>query len=541
MAIFEIQGADGKTYEVDAPDAQTAAQTIAGMKPQNPVIATTNEGKVYRMPDGSLSFSSPGMSTSNPDTIAKIMEGATPADASTYGNVNEGGNIGAAARSALQGLTFGGGDEIVAAGASLFGPNSYETELARERARLDKGRDKHGATSAISEIAGALTLPLGAMKSAGSLPVRMAKSAGVGGLLSGLYGFGAGEGGAGERVKDATMSGLLGAGIGAAIPMVGAGVQKALDRRAASKAISAGGRNAPTSEALRAEGDAAYRAIDAADVKINPSDFQTTAGDIVSKLRAGGLDEGGGALNLTPKSARVADILTEAGQTNSPISFGNLDQMRRKAGVAASDVQAFTGRPTLDSKLGTGAIEGLDDFVQNLTPDQATGDIDALKTLIPKARELWSRMSRSQLVESAITAGNENYLSGASSGIRNQFKRILSNPKLVRGFSEAEVAAMRRVVNGSMPEQILNLLGGGLGQLAAVTGSSAIGGPLGFVAGTGAAAALRKGAELATQRRAEIARALVANGTVKNLPVANPQTRAIIERLMRQGTAASLQ
>jgi len=526
---------------MDAPEVKPKAKWEDAPEVGQPVIATTQDGgKVYRMPDGSLAFSSPGMSTTNPDTIAKIMEGATPADASTYGNVSEGGRLGTAMRSGLQGLTFGGGDEIVAAGAAMLGPNSYDTELERERARLEKGRDKHGATSAITEIAGALAVPLGAAKMAGSLPMRMAKSAGLGGALSGVYGFLSGEGGAGDRADAALDSAKWGAGIGALIPVAGSAAQKVMDRRAASKAISAGGRNAPTAEALRAQGQAAYKAIDEAGVQVNPADFKSKADDIVAALRQGGLDEGGGALNLTPKSSRVADILTDAGQTNSPIPFSTLDQMRRKAGVAASDVQGFTGRPTLDSKLGTEVIGGLDDFVQNLTPGQASGDVEALKTLIPKARDLWSRMSRSQIVEDAIDAGKENYLSGASSGIRNQFKRILGNPKLSRGFSEAEIAAMRRVVNGSVPEQILNLLGGGLGQLTAITGGAATG-PMGFFAGTAAAAGLRKAAEAATTRRAEIARALIANGQLKNLPVANPQVRAIIEQLMRQGTAAGLQ
>ena len=131
----------------------------------------------------------------------------------------------------------------------------------------------------------------------------------------------------------------------------------------------------------------------------------------------------------------MADILTDAGQTNSPYPVQHSRPDAPQAGVAASDVQGFTGRPTRWIANSEQVIGGLDDFVQNLTPGQASGDVEALETLIPKARDLWSRMSRSQIVEDAIDAGKENYLSGASSGIRNQFKRISQKPTRCRvGF-----------------------------------------------------------------------------------------------------------
>ena len=73
-----------------------------------------------------------------------------------------------------------------------------------------------------------------------ALPMRMAKSAGLGGALSGVYGFLSGEGGAGDRADAALDSAKWGAGIGALIPVAGSAAQKVMDRRAASKAISAG-------------------------------------------------------------------------------------------------------------------------------------------------------------------------------------------------------------------------------------------------------------------------------------------------------------
>lgn len=525
-----------------APWAKYAANPARPAVPaEPPVIATTADGgRVYKMPDGTLSFASPGMSTSNQDTIKKLMEGATPADASTYGNVSEGGKIGTAVRSGLQGLTFGAGDEIVAAGTSALGPGTYDQELDRERARLDRGRDKFPKTALASEIGGAITMPLGGLKSTGKLGLDMARGAATGAGLSGVYGFGAGEGGFLDRAASAKNAAIIGAMLGGAFPIVGKGVQKYMQGRSDKAAIASAAKGAPSTEELRAAGNAAYKAVDDAGVQISPQAFDSARSGILGDLRANtGFDELPGAGSLTPNSARVMQIMDEASkrmaaEPTAALPFKALDQMRRQAGAAAGNVANKT-----DQKAGVSVIQGLDDFVAKLGPDDVVaGDVAALQDAIPKAREIWSRMSKSQKIDDAINAGGD-YLSGASSGIRNQFKAILKSGK--GGFSEAERTAMRRVVNGSIPEQILNLASGGLGQMATAIGGGAMGGIPGLLAGGAVAAGTRKLAEKITTDKAEIVRALIANGGIKELPQASQLPRQIIERLMQRGTAAGLQ
>lgn len=508
-----------------------------------PVIATTQDGgKVYRMQDGTMSFSSPGMSTTNQETIAKIMEGATPAEGSVYGNVDQGGSFGAGVRSMLQGMTFGGGDEVVARGASLLpGGGSYDAELQRERARLEKGRDQNTGTSIMSEIAGALAVPLGAVNLTGNLPARMAQSAAATGGLSGVYGFLSGEGGAANRAQSAVDSAMLGAGVGAAIPVAGAAVQKGLESVMANRAISQAAKNAPTTEQLRAAGNAAYKAVDDAGVVIAPDAFQGAADDAISRMTGQGMDTG--PMSLTPQSARVADIIGDTAASGNPVPFRDLDLMRRKAGIPASNM-ANRG----ESAVGSEAIAALDDFVNNITPAQVTqGNADNLPELIGTARDVWAKMRRSQMIDDAIE-NSQNYLSGEASGIRNQFARILKNDKLSRGFSDAEKALMRRVVNGSIPEQLLNLASGGIGQIATILGGAGLGssaGAMGAMIGGGVGAlgagAARKGAEMLAGRNAEVVRAIIANGGLPQLPQLAPQTRSVIEALMQRGTAAAVQ
>jgi hypothetical protein len=476
------------------------------------------------------------------DGVSKPMDGEMEADTAkrlggtATGPVDEGGGIGTAARSALQGLTFGAGDEIVAAGTAALGPNSYGFELERERQRLDQGRQNNPGTALASEVGGALALPLGALDDAGSLAMRIGKSAGLTGALSSAYGFLSGEGGAKERAENALTQGAIGGGIGAAIPVIGTGIQRVANARAGNRAIAEAARNAPSTEELRAMGTAAYQAVDDAGVAVDPGALRTATDDIVAALRSRGLDEGGGALSLTPQSARLSQVLTEATDGKTSIPFREIDQLRRKAGIPAGNV-----KNKVEASLGSETIARLDDFVNNLDPSQVVaGNADNLAENINAARDAWRRMSKSQLIDDAIEAGGD-YLSGASSGIRNQFKNILRNPRLSRGFTEAEKAAMRKVVNGSLPEQMLNLVGGGLGQLGQVAAGGIAGGIPGAAIGAGVAAGTRKLAESVTSRKAEVVRALMANGGLNNLPVASPTVAAVTERLMRRGTAPSTQ
>jgi len=306
------------------------------------------------------------------------------------------------------------------------------------------------------------------------------------------------------------------------------------------KGIKRAAANAPSTDALRQQGKAAYKAIDDAGVSVNSGAFRNKTASILDDMRAGGLDDTGGALSLTPKSARIAQLLDETAEGANTVPFNKIDQLRRKAAIPAGDIGN-----KVEQKLGSDVISGLDDFVEGLSQaDVDAGDIDALKTMLPKARDTWARMSRSQTIDDAIESAG-NYQSGKASGLANQFRSILNNPKRSRGFSAAERKVMQRVVDGTMPEKIVRYMGSGLGMMGQIGLGAGVGaalGPLGGVVGalggSATAAGSRKLTEAIATKNAEIARAIVANGGLKQLPKASENTARIIEQLMRQGTAA---
>jgi len=456
---------------------------------------------------------------------------------------NTGERIGSALNKAGEALTFGLiGDEASGAAAALIpGGMGYEERrdferqqeevLERDSPMLALGADVGGS------VLGA-ALPVGAIgtlgRGAGLMP-RLGASVGIGAAGGATYGAMEGEGQQ-DRIDEGQKGAAWGGAMGAAAVPVGGAVQRIADSLVGTKAIRAGARNAPTSEELRAAGNAAYKQIDEAGVQIKPEAFDNAQSKILDSLRTRtGYDELPGPGSLTPNAGRVMEIMRQssdqmASDPTSALPFRSLDQMRRQAGAAAGNV---TNRQ--DSAAGSVVIEGLDEFMQSIGADDVVaGDVTALKEAIPKARDLWSRMSRSQLIDDAM-AQEGNYLSGGSSAIRNQFAKILRNPRLSRGFSDAEKKAMQRVVQGTMPEQVMNLMGGGLGQLTQIGAGFGIGGLPGAALGAGAAALSRKGSEAITARNAEIARALIANGQMRGgLPVASEANRMMAEALMRR-------
>ena len=228
MAIFEIQGPDGRTYEVEADSIEQAAQAFAPQgeqpAPQSPPWGYVGEPGNYR-----------------PD-------------------VKGGGRLAAGARNAYQGMTFGFGDEIVAGATSLLPGRTYDEELARERERLRQNREDYPGLSTTGEIGGAVAtalLPVGlganiatrAVQAASRvaqaaprvaqaaqlvaqaaakapLATRMTGSAAAGAGMSGLYGFGTGEGGLGPRAESARDAAILGGIAGGAIVPASWALQK---------------------------------------------------------------------------------------------------------------------------------------------------------------------------------------------------------------------------------------------------------------------------------------------------------------------------
>jgi hypothetical protein len=252
MAIFEVQGPDGKTYEVEAPSMEAAAEAI---------------GSFGAMPAGGSSV--------NPEGVADFQNRALTFVAN-----------------AAQGMSFGLGDEAsgaVAGVKSMLGGGDFLPAYRAERddAQADMAtiseRYPNAATGGYLTGAAIPALTASPLATGESMLGTMGRSGLLGMTEGGLQGAGNadGRGIVGETIK----GGLIGLGAGIAAPaVIGAatlakrGVFEGLPQmfgkasqtkanRAIADALLRSGKTAPDIDALIAtaarEGQPEYRLMDA--------------------------------------------------------------------------------------------------------------------------------------------------------------------------------------------------------------------------------------------------------------------------------------
>lgn len=458
--------------------------------------------------------------------VVKPMDGETLSDAakrsggSLEGPAGDPGGRGVvAARSLLQGLTFGAGDEIVAAGkAALDGSQTYSQALKAERDRLELGRENNPVAAYGSEIVGALAVPGAVLQGAKAAPVSTAaKSAGVAGAEGTLYGFLSGEGGAGERAKNALTTAAIAAPLGAAAPSVGGILERGLNNRALRRGSRRAAKGAPSGEELRAMAGPIFQRADQVDVPT--SELPNVVQGALDEIAPRGINP-----RLMPKTAAVADELTDlATQPRASIPYGDLSDIRRMTAAPRGD---FTN--PVEQRGGGILARAIDDFVSDVDP--------SLSKDIKAANEMWGRLRKNELIEEAIAKANLQ-ASGFENGLRVQFRQILNNKRQRARFTPAERKAMEDIVKGTRMGNLLKRvgrLGFGRGQQTNVlsgTAGAAVFGPASIAAGQAA----MLGSEKVTSRQATLLSDLVRAGGAPNVPLIETVQRGILDAAIRSG------
>lgn len=416
---------------------------------------------------------------------------------------------GAAVAGFAQGSTFGLADEIHGVMGAINPYDTYEAARDRSRGYVDAARRDHPGYAYGGEIAGAVAVPVGAGAGGASLASRAGRGALVGGLQGAAYGFGSAEGGLQNRLAGAGYAGAGGAAIGAAVPVIGAGISRLAENRLAKRAINNATKGAPSMDDLRAAADRLYRQAENS-APLPRADFATEAQAMLAKATSKGLDP-----DLTPGAAKLADRVADAAADQNPgIGFRELDILRKKAAVPAGN---FSNRT--EQAIGSGLADDLDNFVSSIDPQ--------LGQTVSQARALWGQLRRSETVQSAIKAA-ENTASGFENGMRIEFRKILKDPRKLRGFSELERKAMQQVVKGSPLGNLLRQIGkmgystgqqsNGLGAMVAGIGGTALGGPIGGIAAVGTGSVAKLAADRMARGAANRVQGVVQSGGLKALP-----------------------
>jgi hypothetical protein len=281
---------------------------------------------------------------------------------------------------------------------------------------------------------------------------------------------------------------------------------------------------------LRARAQSLYGQADDA-AGLPRAAFAQAAGDMQGRLADMAIDP-----MLTPSAARVASNIGDAAAAVDPaIGFRELDILRRQSAIPAGTIGNNAERA-----LGAAMIDGIDEFIETVDPQ--------LGSVVREARDMWSRLRRSEVVEAAIERAGRQ-ASGFENGLRVQFRAILNNPRLVRGFTQAERDVMEGVVRGTpfgnLMRQVGKLgigLGGNSNALGATAGAimgGTMGGPLAGVIVPALATGARAVSDSMTSRLATALPGYIAAGpAAQTLPQVG---RGIIEELtLRAGRAAPL-
>ena len=347
----------------------------------------------------------------------------------------------------------------------------------------------------------------------------------VGGVLTGGAAAGARLPGTAGRLAQAIVKADPIAAGGRAVVAGGRAAESAYRGRRSTPSKAQFVADAPTPEALQRQGSALFEAAEKSGVRFKAGPFGEFADTLLARL----VDEGADPV-LSPKISRVADIL-EKSKTRAP-SIAQLSILRRQFSNAAGSADKA------EARLGAIAIDLLDDFVES-GASAVGGDLKA-------ARVFWSRLKKSELIDTAIENASTAQ-GGLEAGLRAEFKTLwrARGSKRMRGFTDAELDAIKAVAQGNFAANILRRigsLGGGLDAsrnmlnlMGGVAGGAAIGGPVGAalvpLAGHLAARASRSG----TQNRANLARAITARGEVPT-PSGSPP-RPLVDKLLAEGAA----
>ena len=390
-----------------------------------------------------------------------------------YGQSRPAGETGY--RSFQNSLLLGGPQLLEAALPSyLGGQDSLPTSEAHEFIKsADNARASVNPKSALGgSIAGAVPQVLIPGTGAPTVAARIARAGLLGGGLGLTEGAISSRGDSGETAEGAAKGLALGLGGGAAAEGIAS---------AAGKVAGAFNKRpvAPTADDLTRLSSEAYKRAEDAGVMFSPQATSKLRDDIQSAFADRAFHPA-----LQPNAGVVFNELDRvAGQ---PATLSGLDTTRKMAGGAF-----IPGNDSNNALLNI--VKGkIDNLVQSpATGDVLGGDAAGAAASLKEARDFYSRMKKSDLVDEALgraerRAGSTGSGGNVDNASRQNIRGILDSPKKSRGFTPDELAQMETVVRGTPVQNALRMAGklsphgNGL-MLAGGLGAAAAAGPIGLI------------------------------------------------------------
>lgn len=443
-----------------------------------------------------------------------------------------GHKIGATIDGVAQGMTFGFSDEIAAGLGSGFGMlGDYQQKLEQERARMAENKRLAGGYELAGELGGGLATAGGLAKSGITALGRglgakaaIAEGAAYGGA------YGAGTANEGERLSGALIGAATGAATAGVLNAVGKAGSNVLQRFKGNKA-----QQIMDSDALRQQASSLYDEAHSLGVGIKPKAMQKMAANMTVSLgkRTPAREK------LYRETYDMVDFINESAKNGKSFSLKDFDEIRQVLNDTISDAPKREQRTLIAIK------NQMDNFMDNLSPAQATGDIKRAGQVLGNARQMYSRFAKQEIVDEIFNKAM-NQATGFENGLRVHFRSLANNPKKMARFSPEEQDAIRKIVRGGPVENALRAFAWFSPQktLGAVTSGLTMAeggiGPASLMGGAGYLSS--KAAEKATMGNVkELQRILqgIQNPPMKTLP--SPVTDAAIRVGSGQAGALAVQ
>lgn len=450
MATFELQGPDGQTYDVEAPDDATPEQVYA----------------IFQ-----------GQSAPSPSALENLGNDAGAFNAFAYG-LNSAVPFGNKASSALGALG------ALAASPITGDPRGFGELYAQAQDDTNYTADQNPKSYIGGALAGiGSTLPLasgrvlaapeilpqlargtvnaipGALSSIGNFArggTSVASNAARGAVVAApaFAAYGAGEAPIGEELQGAQSGAMLGAGVGAALPVLGAGAT-ALNIKVV----------VPTADEVRAAGSRLFKQADSVGGVLKPqvtNDFV----DAIENLRP--QTEIGKAVNGTTPFTELVDRIATI--RDKPLSLQAAQEVDESLGTAINAMKNPDGTLTKEGNklfnVQTQLRKTIEDADENLVDGGKEG-FQALK----EARRLWSTSLKMRDIEKIIE--NADTFQVPATAIKTGFRQIIRNPKRFSQYSKDEQKALKLAAQTGIGTDILNIVGSRLGAIGAgVTGGA---------------------------------------------------------------------
>jgi hypothetical protein len=348
----------------------------------------------------------------------------------------------------------------------------------------------------------------------------------------------------GQRTLDATGSPAL-AAIAHSLPTAaleaigvkGLKTSKLANEKLSTNIAEAIQQAAPDIKEIQKAKTTAYAELDKMGVKVKAEVYDNFANRVNGILKKEGVDP-----TLTPKSSATLKRIME--DKGSPKSLSELDTIRKIAKGAANDIDKT------DARLGNFIINELDKGIENLST-QIGGKFK-------EARGLAQRAFKSQDITDMMENASHT-ASGLENGLRIEARKLLKNKKRRKGFTPQEMAALRKIEQGTTlgniskflgkfgisENQASSMLGASVGAGGGGVIGSIFGGPIGAGVGAVGVPALGQIAKKTAQRitlnntkftddlvRAGKNSEEVAKAYLKNTPIAERRVSDLTDLLM---------